>query len=142
MRTLLPSLLLLGLLSGCARFQTLRVVDAQSGQPLDGVRVERLHGSLRPSAMPLVLLNTVSPVERKMTDDSGSVTFEKAGTQVMCNPDFMNPAYGRAYVTATWSGAKICYPDEYREISVKPVAGVVEIPLRNRRAGGEDRLVR
>jgi len=135
MRTLISGLLLLSLLTGCARFQTVRIVDAQSGRPLEGVQVERLQGSVRPSAIPLVLFNSLTPVERQTTDAAGSITFQESGTQVMCNPSSRNPAYGRAYVTAGWTGAKICYPDEYREISVKPVAGVVEVPLPNRRSG-------
>ena len=33
------------------------------------------------------------------------------------------------------TGVKVCYPDECREIAVKPVGGVLEIPLESRRPG-------
>ena len=130
-RTMLRLALLL-LLCGCTRLQTFRVVDSQSGQPIEGVQVERLHSSIQPSAMPLVLLKSLSPVEKEVTDSSGMSKFKESGTQAMLNPDSKNPAYGKAYVSTTWTGVKVIYPDEYREISVKPVNGVVEIPLPSR----------
>ena len=135
MRTFVPTLLLLLLLSGCARLQTFRVVDAQSGQPLDGVQAERLDGSVRPSAVPLVLADTLSPVERQASDPSGAVNFKKAGAQFAFNPRSNSPGYGRAFVAATWSGVKIRYPDEHREVPVKPIDGVVEVPLRTPNSG-------
>jgi len=122
--------------SGCTRLQAVRVVDAQSGRPLEGVHVERLQSSVRPSPMPLVLYDALSPVERQVTDASGATAFKEPGTKVMCNPSMKNPAYGRAYVKSGLSGVTICYPDEYREITVKPVDGVVEVPLSARRIGG------
>jgi hypothetical protein len=128
-------LLLLSLLPGCMGVQTFRLVDAQSGLPLDGVQGERLHGSIQASQVPLVLHNVLDPVESQNSDAAGRVAFQASGTKFMFNPTAKNQmsAYGEAYVTAGWSGVKICYPTEHREISVKPVAGVVEVPLRNRR---------
>ena len=134
MRKIISGLALLLLLCGCTRLQTFRVVDSQSGQPIEGVQVERLHGSVKPSAMPFVLLDSVSPVEKQTTDSSGMSRFKESGTQAMLNPDSKNPAYGKAYVSTSWSGVKVIYPDEYREISVTPVDGVVEIPLPSRHA--------
>jgi hypothetical protein len=129
MRNLLPSLLLLLFACGCARTQTFRVVDSQSGRPLDGVQSERLEGKVRPSAMPLVLLNDLSPVEHGTTDSSGVVKFQKPGKEFAFNPTSKNPECGRAYVASTWSGATIRYPDEHREVAVKPIDGVIEVPL-------------
>ena len=132
MRLLVSGLLLLFLVAGCSRLQTFRVVDAQSGQPLDGVRAERLEGHLQTSEIPLVLLDAMSPVEAHATDASGSVVFQGPGAKFMVNPSSKNPSYNQAYVTATWSGAKVLYPAEHREISVKARDGVVEIPLLSR----------
>ncbi|MGD0898814.1 MAG: hypothetical protein ABR915_13335, partial [Thermoguttaceae bacterium] len=109
MRLLVTGILLLFMLPGCARLQTFRVVDAQSGQPVDGVRAERLEGSIQASELPLVLLDSLSPVEKGATNASGAMTFEKTGTKFWFNPSAKNPAYGQAYVTATWAGARICY---------------------------------
>jgi hypothetical protein len=124
MRLLVSGLLLPLLLSGCARLQTFRVVD-ESGEPLRGVPVERLQGSLQLDPVPFFLLDSMSPVEKSTTDNSGSVAFHESGKQFMVNPQSKN----QAYVTATWSGAKVCYPAECREISVNRIGGVVDIPL-------------
>jgi hypothetical protein len=129
MRKTISGLILFLTLSGCTRLQTFRVVDSQSGQPIEGVQVERLHGSVKPSAMPFVLVNSLSPVEKELTDSSGMSSFKESGTQAILNPDSKNPAYGKAYVSTSWTGVKVLYPDDYREISVTPVNGVVEIPL-------------
>jgi hypothetical protein len=72
--------------SGCASQQTLRVVDAQSGEPLDEVRVERLEGSYKPSAIPFVVVNELSPSEKQATNKSGTVTFKTSGDKFMVNP--------------------------------------------------------
>jgi hypothetical protein len=128
---MLISALLLLSLSGCARLQTMRVVD-QSGQPVNEVQVERLQGGIKPSPMPFVLVNSLTPAEKKSTDKAGSVAFDKAGKQFMVNPSSKNSAYGSAFVTVTLTGAKVCYPAESREISVSAVDGVIEIPLPNR----------
>ncbi len=85
------------------------------------------------------MFDNLSPVERQVTDSSGAIKFKESGTKVMCNPSSKNAAYGRAYVIAGWTGVKIRYPDEYREISVRPIDGVVEIPLPNRRPGSSGR---
>jgi hypothetical protein len=137
-KQLASSLLLAAILSGCASQQTIRIVDAKSGEPLGDVRVERLEGSYRPSSMPLVVLNELSPAEKQTTNESGAVTFEKSGSSFMVNPSGANPAFNDAYVKATWSGADVRYPGEYREISVARKDGVVEIPLRRRWIGGEE----
>ena len=129
---LASSLWLAAILSGCASQQTFRVVDARSGEPLGDVRVERLEGGYRPSAMPFMLVNELSPIEKQTTNESGSVTFTKSGSSFMVNPSGANPAYNDAYVKATWSGAKVCYPGQYREFSVARKDGVVEIPLHRR----------
>jgi hypothetical protein len=128
MRPLVSGLLLSLLLSGCARLQTFRVVD-ESGEPLRGVPVERLEGSLQLDPVPFFLLDSMSPVEKRTTDGTGSVTFHEGGKQFMVNPRSNN----QVYVTATWSGAKICYPAERpsREISVRRTDGVVEVALPN-----------
>jgi hypothetical protein len=130
MRPFVLGLLLPLLLSGCARLQTFRVVD-QSGQPVGGVPVERLQGSLQLDPVPFFLLDSMSPVEKRTSDGSGSVAFHESGKQFMVNPQSKN----QAYVTATWSGAKVCYPAESREISVNRTGGVVEIPLPNGPSG-------
>ena len=136
-KQLAASLLLAAILGGCTAPQTFRVVDAKSGEPLGNVRVERLEGGYRPSATPLVLLNELSPAEKQMTNESGSVTFEKSGSKFMVNPSDMNPAYNDAYVRTTWSGVTVCYPSEHREFSVTRKDGVVEIPLRRRALDGD-----
>jgi hypothetical protein len=128
----------MAILAGCASQQTFRVVDAKSGEPLGDVRVERLEGSYRLSPAPFVVLNDLSPAEKQTTNGSGSVTFEKSGSTFMVNPSGTNPVYNDAYVEATWSGAKVRYPGEYREFSVARKDGVVEIPLRRRWTGGEE----
>jgi hypothetical protein len=137
-RQLASSLLLAALLSGCASQRTFRVVDSKSGEPLGDVRVERLEGGYRPSAMPFVVLKELSPAEKQTTNESGSVTFQRSGSNFMVNPSGTNPAYNDAYVTATWSGAKVCYPGEHREFSVTRKDGVVEIPLQRRWIGAEE----
>jgi len=134
---LTASLLLAAIFSGCASQQTFRVVDARSGEPLADVRVERLEGGYRPSSRPFVVLNELSPAEKQTTSASGSVTFQKSGSQFMVNPSDTNPAYSDAYVKATWAGATVCYPHEHREFSVTRKDGVVDIPLRRRGMPGE-----
>lgn len=119
-------------LCGCASQQTFRVVDDKSGQPLKDLRVERLEGGYSPSSTPFVVLNELSPAEKLDTNESGSVTFQKSGSKFMVNPSHANPGYTDAYVTATWSGATVCYPAEHREFSVARKDGVLEIPLRRR----------
>jgi len=137
-KPLAASLLLAAILSGCASPPALRVVDAKSGQPLGDVRVERLEGGYRPSAIPFVLVNRLSPAEKQTTNKCGLATFQKSGSQFMVNPSRDNPTYNKAYVKLTWSGAKVCYPGEYREFSVARKDGVVEIPLQRRWVGSED----
>ncbi len=129
MRPLLSGLMLLAMFSGCARYQSFRVLDAQTRQPLDGVQTERLEGSIQLSPMPFVLLDSLSPVERKNSDASGTVKFGKRGKKFAFNPQSGNPGFDRAYVVGTWSGAKILYPDQMNEVHVKAVDGVVEVPL-------------
>jgi hypothetical protein len=137
-RQLVSSLLLAAILSGCASQQTIRVVDAKSGVPLCDVRVERLEGGYRPSAVPLVVVNKLSPVEAQTTDKGGSVTFHQSGAKFMVNPSTLNPAYNHAYVKVTWSGAQVRYPGEYREFSVARRNGVIEIPLKRRWLTADD----
>jgi hypothetical protein len=128
-------LLLFLFLSGCARLQTLRVVD-ESGQPLGGIAVERLEGSLEFDPVPGFLRDNLSPVEKLTSDSAGSVAFKQSGKQFMVNPHSNN----QAYVTASWSGATVCYPGDphAQEIPIRRVNGVVEIPLPGQRgvAGG------
>ena len=126
------SLLLLAILSGCASQPTFRVVDAKSREPLSSLRVERLEASYELSSVPFVVLNDLSPAEKQTTNESGSVTFQKSGSKFMVNPSSRNPLYNHAYVTTTWSGAKVCYPSEHREFSVTKKGGVIEIPLESR----------
>ncbi len=138
-KQLASSLFLMAILFGCASQQTFRVVDAKSGEPLGDINVERLEGGYRPSAMPFVVLNELSPAEKQTTSQSGSVTFQKSGSKFMVNPSGNNPAYNDAYVKATWSGAAVCYPGMYREFSITRKDGVVEIPLERRWIDGEER---
>ena len=126
------SLLLAAIVAGCASQETIRVVDATSGEPLGNVRVERLEESYRPSAMPFVLMDELAPVEKQTTSEAGSVTFQKSGSKFMVNPSGTNPAYNDAYVKLTWSGAQVHYLGEYREFPVSKKDGVIEIPLRRR----------
>jgi hypothetical protein len=135
---LVSSLLLAITLSGCTAQQTFRVVDATSGEPLGDVRVERLQGSYRSSGLPFVVLNELSPAEKQTTNESGSVTFQKSGSKFMVNPSHTNPAYYDAYVTATLSGVKVCYPAEHREFPVARQDGTVNIPLQRRWSGAEE----
>ena len=132
MRTLISGMLPLVLAGGCSRIQTFRVVDAKTGQPLDGVRAERLEGSIRPSSMPFVLFDQVAPIETKNTDATGAVAFQQPGQKFMINPSSKDPSHNQAYVVATHSGAKIIYPAEHREFTVQARDGVVEIPLESR----------
>jgi hypothetical protein len=136
---LAASLLLAAILSGCASQQTFRVVDAKSGEPLGDVRVERLEDQgYRLTRMPFVVLNEFAPAEKQTTNESGTVAFQKSGRTFMVNPSGTDPAYNHAFVTATWSGAKVRYPSEYREFSVTRKDGVVEIPLQCRWIGGKE----
>ena len=105
-KRLASSLLLVGILSGCASQQTFRVVDAKSGELLGDVQVERLEGGYRPSAMPFVVLNELSPVEKQTTNQSGSVTFQKSGSKFIVNPSGDNPAYNDAYVKVNLVGSQ------------------------------------
>ncbi|MGA2032730.1 MAG: hypothetical protein ABSG68_10765 [Thermoguttaceae bacterium] len=136
MRAFVLGLLLLLPASGCTQFQMLRVVD-ESGQPVDGVPVERLTGSVRPSAAPLVLHDELSPAERKTTNSSGAIKFDEAGKQFMVNGGCKNAAYGHAYVKASWTGVEVVYPDQYRSIHVNPKNGVLEVPLPTRLPGSQ-----
>jgi hypothetical protein len=134
MRVILAASLLVLSFAGCSQMQIFRVVDGQSRQPLDGIRGERLVGKIETSEIPLVLINAQTPVESRESDKTGALTFKQSGAHFMLNPNSKNALYGQAYVTATWSGATICYPEEHREISVPRVDGVVEIPLPTRLA--------
>jgi hypothetical protein len=136
MYKLWPGLLLLSLASGCASLQSFRVVDAQTGQPLEEIKAERLKGNVHFSAIPLVMLDDLAPVERRATDASGAIKFEQAGSQFAFNPSSSHAGYGAAFVTATSSGIVIRYPEERpcRTISVMPINGVVDVPLRRRQS--------
>ena len=105
----------------------------ESSLPIEGIEAERLSGSIQLSPAPFVLLDSLSPVERKPTDEGGKVAFESSGKDFAVNPRSTTPGYSRAYVTATWSGAKIVYPDERREQDVRPINGIVDIPIRRKR---------
>jgi hypothetical protein len=124
--------MLTAIVAGCASQETIRVVDATSGEPLGNVRVERLEESYQPSAMPFVVMDELSAAEKQTTDQAGAVTFQKSGSKFMVNPSGANSAYNDAYVKVTWSGAKVHYLGEYREFPVSKKDGVVEIPLRRR----------
>ena len=96
MQRTMSRLALLLLLCGCTRLQTFRVVDSQSGQPIEGVQVERLHGGIAPAPCRSSCWIRSSPVEKQVTDASGVSTFKESGTKAMLNPDSEGPAYGKA----------------------------------------------
>jgi hypothetical protein len=141
MRTIVAGLLLC-LLTGCTTAPAFRVVDAQSHLPLDGIQGERLEAHTEFSKVPFVLLHSMAPVESQTTSTNGAIAFKQTGSEFMFNPSNKNAAYGSAYVTVGWSGTKIVFPDECREISATPVNGVVEIPLRSRWAVAKEQSQR
>lgn len=119
-------------MSGCASNQTFHVIDSKTGEPLGDVRVERLESAIKPSEIPFVMYDELSPVEKKTTNETGAVTFKTTGSKFMVNPSGDNPAFNKAYVKTTWSGATVIYPAEHREVSVTRRDGVVNVALERR----------
>ena len=131
MRTLVWGLLILACL-GLARMHAFRVVDGSRASPWAAFRPNGWKARCGPSTMPFVLINSYSPVEKHDTDAAGSVNFESSGSKFMVNPLSKNQDYNQAMVTPTWSGAKIYYPAERREVDVQAHDGVVDVPLLQR----------
>jgi hypothetical protein len=105
---------------GCARTQSLRVVDAQTGEPLRDVWVRQ--GS--------------SPVAgyTLKTDPSGMVQFRKSGSQY----SLAKPGYEEARVELAGSVAHVRSTSDPQAAEVKRYGDLVQIELRRRNAAAPD----
>jgi hypothetical protein len=107
----LPFVLLLAALGGCARSQTFRVVDAQSGKPLEGVWVSQ--GGVAGSGYTL------------KTDPSGMVQFRKSGSLL----SFAKPGYDETRVEMKGSVAKLERAADLQGTEVKRHGDLVQVLL-------------
>lgn len=110
---------LAGMLAGCARTQSFRVVDAQTGQPLAGVWVAQ--GGEAPSAG-----------YNLRTDPIGMVQFPKAGTRYL----FTKEGYQPGHVELKGPVARVRYEGDAETLEVKRYGDLVQVPLRRRSGAG------
>lgn len=107
--------LLLAALGGCARTQTFRVVDAQSGKPLEGVWVSQ--GGVAGSGYTL------------KTDPSGMVQLRKSGSLF----SFARPGYDETRVEMKGSLARLQRAADPQGTEVKRHGNLVQVLLWPRR---------
>ncbi len=116
-------------LCACARVQTFRVVDAETGQPVHGVQAERFADVARATtpgiAEPLSL-----PVEVSSTNIGGVATFRGSGQQFSLRKE----GYEQVSLRSTMNGVVVRYERTGEEIPAERVEGMTYVPLR--RAGG------
>jgi len=110
----LPGVLLLVALAGCARTQSLRVVDAHSGAPLGDVWVSQ--GGVGASGYTL------------KTDASGMVQFRKSGGQYSLSKE----GYEESRVEVKGSVARIRCGGDPQGFEVEKHGDLVQVPLRRR----------
>ena len=130
-------IVLLPLLSGLRPIgQTYRVVDAQSGRAHRGAASGAAGRKRAAQAMPFVLYRLALSCRRADDRCRGHGHVQGGRRESDVQSEFQERDLRASLRDCrAGPGVKICYPDEYREISVKPVGGVVEIPLPNRRPG-------
>ena len=128
LRSLMVSSLLACLATGCATARTshLCVVDAETGQPLSGVRVDRVAFMAQPR-IPWVIppVNVPFPLETVMSDSSGFVHFREEGADFQCNKG----GYESIQITGTVSGFKVKDFHDGPSL-VLPNQRYLEIPLK------------
>ena len=116
---------------GCATARTsqLRVVDAASGQPLSGVRVDRLGFMWQPAMPGIIPVRFPFPLETVMSDRSGSVQFREKGTDFALEKE----GYEWTRLTGTRRGFKVKDSHDLLCI-VLPEHDSVQVPLHAERA--------
>ena len=116
-------------LLGCARVQTFRVVDAQTGQPIHGVQVERIANVARSGRSTLPeALNL--PVEVSSTNAAGMATFNGPAEQFVLKKD----GYEVAQAETTFTGIQVRYEGKGPEVSAQRIEGIPHIALRRQGA--------
>ena len=112
-------------LCACARVQTFRVVDAETGQPVTGAMAERYadvgraSGRAAPESLSL-------PVEVASTNVGGVATFRGAGQQFSLKKD----GYESVTLRATLNGVMVRHGGSNQELPAERVEGMTYIPLR------------
>jgi len=112
-------------LCACARVQTFRVVDAETGQPVNGAMAERYADVSRPASS----ANTESlslPVEVASTNVGGIAKFRGAGQQFSLKKD----GYESVTFRSTLNGVMVRHESTGREVPAERVEGMTYIPLR------------
>jgi hypothetical protein len=104
--------LLAMLVSGCARTQSFRAVDAQTGAPLSGVTIAQSGSASKPGT-------------ESRTEASGMAQFQGAGGRFT----FRKEGYFESEVEAGKSGAQVIYGEDHRRQQVERFAGIVQVPL-------------
>ena len=111
-----PIVLLLAALGGCARTQSFRAVDAQTGEPLRDVWVSQ--GGSPTAAFTL------------KTDPSGMAQFQKSGSQY----SLTKPGYEETRVEVQGSVARVRSTSDPQGVEVKRYGDLVQVALRRRDA--------
>lgn len=113
MRKFLALLALFGMLAaGCARSQSFRVVDAQTGAPVPGVIVEQSGSALRPGTA-------------RRTEPTGIAEFNGASGRFT----FRKEGYFETQAEVGSSSAKVISGEDRRQQTVERHAGLVQVPL-------------
>lgn len=115
------------LAAGCATARTshLRVIDAETGQPLPGVQGDRLAFMWQPAMPGLIPVAIPFPLESVTSDASGRVVFAEQGTDFA----FQKEGYDRVQIAGTLRGFKIKHSDGLPYLALLQ-DGSVEVPLR------------
>jgi hypothetical protein len=100
------------LVSGCARTQSFRAIDAQTGAPLGGVTIAQSGSASKPGS-------------ESRTEASGMAEFRGTGGRFT----FRKEGYFESAVEAGKSSAKVIYGEDRRQQQVERFAGIVQVPL-------------
>lgn len=112
-------------LCACARVQTFRVIDAETGQPVTGAMAERYADVGRSS--PKASTESLSlPVEVASTNVGGVATFRGAGQQFSLKKD----GYESVSLRSTLNGVMVRHEGSGKEVPAERVEGMTYIPLR------------
>lgn len=109
----------------CARVQTFRVIDAETGHPLNGVQAERI-GEVSRSSSSANPETLALPVEVASTNVGGVATFTGAGQQFSLRKDGYDPVSLRA----TLNGVRVRNERTGEEKFAERVEGMSYIALR------------
>jgi hypothetical protein len=127
LKTMRALALLACLTVGCATGRTsqVRVVDAGTGQPLSGVRVDRLGFMLQPAMPGIIPVCIPFPLETAISDSSGLVRFRKPGKDFALEKD----TYERIRITETLRGFNVKGSRDLPCLLL-PQNDCVQVPLR------------